>query len=247
MDAAGDRQRRAATTASSLQMLDAWRAGGSKRLDADGDNVYEHSRRRRPDGRLVAAVRHAPSSEPALGKELVRDGRATGCSASATSAGTGRTQVQKDLRSVLGRPEQGRYSRIYCGGPRPQPSTAAGFQQARAACRQVLLSTLAAAYNEVAAKQGSPGPSQWKVFATCDDPLDLRPDRPQHRRRRRHPALPVAEPRHLPPDRGDHRAPLEGRAGHRSAADRAGLGEGVGPRQGQLDGTRQPPSCAGIL
>ena len=55
-------------------------------------------------------------------------------------------------------------------GPRPQPSSAAGFQQARAACRQVLLSTLAAAYNEVAAKQGSPDPAQWKVYATCDDP-----------------------------------------------------------------------------
>jgi hypothetical protein len=151
-----------------VQRLDAWRAGGSNRLDANGDNVYEHS------GAVALMDAWWPrfvtaEFQPALGASLfgmVRD-RVLGFGDFGWDWGT---QVQKDLRSVLGQPEEGRYSRIYCGGPRPQPSTAAGFQQARAACRQVLLSTLAAAYNEVAAKQGSPDPSQWKVYATCDDP-----------------------------------------------------------------------------
>ena len=151
-----------------VQLLDAWRAGGSQRLDANGDNVYEHS------GAVALMDAWWPrfvtaEFQPGLGTSLfdmVRD-RVLGLGDFGWDWGT---QVQKDLRSVLGQPEKGRYSRIYCGGPRPQPSTAAGFQQARAACRQVLLSTLAAAYNEVAAKQGSPNPSQWKVYATCDDP-----------------------------------------------------------------------------
>jgi acyl-homoserine lactone acylase PvdQ len=151
-----------------VQILNAWRAGGSKRLDANGDNVYEHS------GAVALMDAWWPrfvtgSFRPALGTtlfELVRD-RVLGFGDFGWDWGT---QVQKDLRSVLGRPEQGRYSRIYCGGPRPHPSSAAGFRQARAACRKVLLSTLTAAYNEVAAKQGSANPSQWNVFATCDDP-----------------------------------------------------------------------------
>jgi acyl-homoserine lactone acylase PvdQ len=151
-----------------VHMLDVWRAVGSKRLDTNGDNVYQHS------GAVALMDAWWPrfvtaEFQPALGTSLfdmVRD-RVLGFGDFGWDWGT---QVQKDLRSVLGQPEQGRYSQIYCGGPRPHPSTAAGFEQARAACRQVLLSTLTAAYNEVAAEQGSPDPAQWKVFATCDDP-----------------------------------------------------------------------------
>jgi hypothetical protein len=151
-----------------LRILDRWHQSGSNRLDANGDNVYDHS----------AAVALMDSwwpkfvtaeFQPALGADLfgiVRD-RVLGL------GGFGwdwASQVQKDLRSVLGAPEKGRYSRIYCGGPRPQPQTAADRQAAQQACRQVLLSTLDAAYQEVSAKQGSPKPSRWKVYATCSDP-----------------------------------------------------------------------------
>jgi hypothetical protein len=80
------------------------------------------------------------------------------------------SQVQKDLRSVMGAPEKGRYSRIYCGGPGPQPTTRREQQRAQNACCQVLLSTLQDAYEEVAAAQGSPDPKNWKVYATCPDP-----------------------------------------------------------------------------
>ncbi len=73
------------------------------------------------------------------------------------------SQVQKDLRSVLGRPEKDRYSRIYCGGPRKQPRTNKAQRKARKACREMLVSTLKDAYKEVSAAQGSSDPADWKV------------------------------------------------------------------------------------
>ena len=145
----------------------AWHDSGSNRLDSNGDNVYEHSD--------AVALMDAwwprfdqAEFEPGLGAELfgmVRD-RVLGLGDFGWDWGT---QVQKDLRSVLGAPEQGRYSRIYCGGPRPQPTSDAELARARAACRDVLLSTLREAFAAVQAKLG-PDPSQWKVYATCDDP-----------------------------------------------------------------------------
>jgi hypothetical protein len=77
------------------------------------------------------------------------------------------SQVQKDLRSVLGRPERGRYSRIYCGGPVAEPVHGKRLRDARGRCRGVLLETLTAAVAQVAAERGS-DPSQWKLQATCD-------------------------------------------------------------------------------
>jgi hypothetical protein len=151
-----------------LDLLDAWQRSGANRLDADGDNVYDHS--------AAVALMDAwwprfveAEFEPALGPDLfglVRD-RVLGLG---DFGWDWASQVQKDLRSVLGRPEEGRYSQIYCGGPRAQPASAAELAQARTACRQVLLSTLGDAYDAVAAQQGSPDPAQWKVYATCDDP-----------------------------------------------------------------------------
>ena len=70
------------------------------------------------------------------------------------------SQVEKDLRRVLGRPERGPYSRIYCGGPKPRT--------ARAKCRAILLTTLRQAVGEVAKAQGSPDPANWKVPSTCE-------------------------------------------------------------------------------
>ena len=76
--------------------------------------------------------------------------------------------VQKDLRSVLGRPERGRYSQIYCGGPVREPVRGKRLRLARTHCRDVLLTTLRAAVAEVAQKRGS-DTSQWKLQAVCDD------------------------------------------------------------------------------
>jgi hypothetical protein len=69
------------------------------------------------------------------------------------------THVQKDLRHVLRRKEKGRYSRVYCGGPK--------LKGARARCRAVLLTSLRAAAAAAAAKYGSADPGAWKVPATC--------------------------------------------------------------------------------
>ena len=151
-----------------VRMLQNWHVSGANRLDSNGDNVYEHS------GAVALMDAWWPKFvtaefTPSLGDQLfsmVRD-KVLGL------GGFGwdwASQVQKDLRSVAGAPEKGRYSQIYCGGPRPQPTTTSQQLQAQAACRQVLLSTLQDAYNEVAAAQGSPDPKDWKVFATCSDP-----------------------------------------------------------------------------
>jgi len=78
--------------------------------------------------------------------------------------------VQKDLRNVLGRPEKGRYSQVYCGGPRALPRTKKELSETRDACRRVLMKTLAQAFREVARAQGSDKPADWKVYATCEDP-----------------------------------------------------------------------------
>jgi acyl-homoserine lactone acylase PvdQ len=149
-----------------VKLLDAWQRSGSNRLDRNGDNVYEHS--------AAVALMDAwwpkfvtAEFSPVLGDELfslVRD-KVLGLGDFGWSWSS---QVQKDLRNVVGAPEKGRYSRIYCGGPRS--IGAAGSHKARAACRKVLLSTLGEAFDEVASEQGSDDPAQWKVHALCDDP-----------------------------------------------------------------------------
>jgi hypothetical protein len=106
--------------------------------------------------------------EPALGDELF--GMVTSRVLGLGDGWDWQSQVQKDLRSVLGRPEKGRYSRIYCGGPRRQSQRGSG--KAQRACRKVLLSSLADAFD--AAKQDfGPDPSGWQIHATgCeDDPI----------------------------------------------------------------------------
>jgi acyl-homoserine lactone acylase PvdQ len=62
--------------------------------------------------------------------------------------------VQKDLRQVLGRPVQGRFSRTYCGGG------------SLARCRALLSSTLLQAASELASKYG-PSMSGWTLPTTC--------------------------------------------------------------------------------
>ena len=147
-----------------LRLIDAWHRSGSNRLDRNGDNVYEHSAAvALMDAWWPLAVR--AEFEPALGKDLfalVED--------RVLSLGDlgwdWASQVQKDLRSALGRPERGRYSRVYCGGPVRQPLAAAKLKSVRGRCRALLLSTLRAAADDVSARLG-PDPATWQVHATC--------------------------------------------------------------------------------
>jgi acyl-homoserine lactone acylase PvdQ len=147
-----------------LGILDDWQRSGSNRLDANGDNAYDHS--------AAVALMDAwwprfveAAFEPALGErlfEIVED-RVLGL------GGLGwdwATHVQKDLRAVLGRRVRGRYSRIYCGGPVVQPVRGAKLRAARATCRDVLLTTLRDAVAAARKKHGG-DPGQWKVPATC--------------------------------------------------------------------------------
>src|SRR4051794_21135213 len=135
-----------------LALLDDWHKSGSHRLDENGDNVYEHS--------AAVALMDAwwprfvrSSFEPAFGKDLfdkIVD----------QFLGLGRldwdwsTHVQKDLRTLLGRKEKGRYSRVYCGGPARKAT-----RKVRGRCRTILLTTLRAAVADVAKAQGSPDPA----------------------------------------------------------------------------------------
>ena len=136
-------------------VLERWHDYGAHRLDADGDNVYDHSGAvALMDAwwpRLVEAM-----FRPELGSKLfdtVED-RVLGL------GGFGwdwASHVDKDLRSVAGREFPGDFSRGYCGGGSLER------------CRALLLRTLREAAGEVAAEQGSDDPATWEVPATCED------------------------------------------------------------------------------
>jgi acyl-homoserine lactone acylase PvdQ len=149
-----------------LALLDDWHKSGSHRLDENGDNVYEHS--------AAVALMDAwwprfvrASFEPSFGTDLFD--KIVG-----EFLGLGRldwdwaSQVQKDLRNVLGRKVRGRYSQVYCGGPARGRVRGKRLAKVRSRCRTVLLSTLRDAIADVKQKQGSDDPAQWKVKATCD-------------------------------------------------------------------------------
>jgi acyl-homoserine lactone acylase PvdQ len=149
-----------------LALLDQWRRSGAQRLDANGDNVYDHS----------AAVAlfdawwpRAVSAEfrPVLGRRLFDVILKNVLSLDTPLDWDWASQVQKDLRNVLGRRERGRHSRIYCGGSVALPAKKRALRRARSRCRTRLLRALDAAASEVAKKQGTSDPSGWKVFATC--------------------------------------------------------------------------------
>jgi hypothetical protein len=151
-----------------VHLLESWHRSGANRLDSNGDNVYEHS------GAVGLMDAWWPKFvtaefEPVLHKrlfDLVSD------KVLSLDDWDWASQVQKDLRNVLGRREKDRYSRVYCGGSRKPPQTKRAERRAKRACRKVLLSTLRDADEEVSAAQGSHDTADWKVYATCPDPDD---------------------------------------------------------------------------
>jgi hypothetical protein len=148
-----------------LALLDQWQRSGAQRLDANGDNVYDHSAAVALfDAWWPRAVR--AEFRPTLGKRLF-DQILSVLSLKTPLDWDWASQVQKDLRNVLGRRERGRHSRIYCGGSVPLPARRRALSRARSRCRARLLKALDAAAADVAKKQGTADPSGWKVFATC--------------------------------------------------------------------------------
>jgi acyl-homoserine lactone acylase PvdQ len=147
-----------------LKLLDAWRRSGSQRLDANGDNLYDHSAAvALMDAWWPKAVR--TQFRPALGKTLFDKVVSDVLGLGDFDQWAWATHVQKDLRRVLGRKVRGPYSRVYCGG-----STLKGTSKgARGRCRTRLLKALREAVGAVTKKYGSADPAQWKVQATCED------------------------------------------------------------------------------
>jgi hypothetical protein len=146
-----------------LALVNEWWKAGGQRLDEDGDNLYEHS----PGVALFDQwwplfVR--ASFQPALGEELfdkVEGFLPLGSTVGDDWGWRWSSNVEKDLRMILGRRVRGAHSRLYCGGKRQRG--------AKRRCRAVLLRTLKDAAAATAEEYGSAEPDNWQVPALCDD------------------------------------------------------------------------------
>jgi acyl-homoserine lactone acylase PvdQ len=139
-------------------LLDAWRTAGSSRIDRDLDGKIDDAGAAVMDAawpRLADAVM-SPVLGPLVGRLAALHGRSddAGQSGSAYISGW-YGYIDKDLRTLLGLPVQGAYSRRYCG---------AGVL---ASCRESLWAALDAAAAELETKQG-PAPSTWRADATAE-------------------------------------------------------------------------------
>ena len=149
-----------------LGLLDDWRASGGNRLDANDDNVYDHSA---AVALLDAWWTRLVEAEfgPALGHDLLERVERRVLPLDSDFGWAWASHVQKDLRTVLGKRERGRYSRVYCGGPVRTPLKGRRLRRrVRRRCRRVLLDSLRGAVAEVKRTHGD-DPAGWKVMATC--------------------------------------------------------------------------------
>jgi acyl-homoserine lactone acylase PvdQ len=163
-----------------IATLSAWVAAGGHRIDRDRDGVYEHSEAIRILDAWWPRWLEA-QFEPSLGAPLF-DGL-TGMQPQDNSPNGGGNHhgsayqggwygyAQKDLRTLLGEPVQGPFSRVYCGGSRRLDGTPGS-------CRQRLASSLRAALavdpaelyaDEICEDYGMPS-DQW-----CFDAVRHRP------------------------------------------------------------------------
>jgi hypothetical protein len=146
-----------ARTQQAADLVSAWSAAGGSRLDRDLDGKVDDPGAAVMDSawnRLADAV-----MSPALGQGLLdelakvtpRDQPANKGGSSFFSGWYG--YVDKDLRTLLGQPVQGPFSRRYCGN-----GDLAG-------CRDSLWAAMKQAADELAAAQG-PDPAAWRADAT---------------------------------------------------------------------------------
>ena len=140
------------------QLVDDWRAQGSSRLDRDLDGWIDHP------GAAVMEAAWRPLAEavmaPVLGPLVPRlrqlHGGHDAPSPDANGFGSGwYGYVEKDLRSLLGRPVSGAYRTRFCGSGD------------LAACRTALWGALDAAARDLEAAQGA-DPARWRADATAE-------------------------------------------------------------------------------
>jgi acyl-homoserine lactone acylase PvdQ len=137
-------------------LLDAWRTAGSSRVDRDLDGKVDDPGAAVMDAAwpgLADAVM-TPVLGPLVDRLAGLNGRSDDPGPDGSAFGGGwYGYVDKDLRTLLGRPVQGAYSRRYCG---------AGVL---ATCRDALWSAIDAAAAKLETAQG-PAPSTWRADAT---------------------------------------------------------------------------------
>lgn len=145
--------------AAMLRILKDWRASGSRRFDADQDGNNDHPGVAILDTwwpKLSDAV-----MSPVLGdlvdrlSQLVGRGSAPPGNGNQSTAGWG-NYIDKDLRTVLGRPVRGRYNVRYCGGGD------------LAACAASLWTSLDAAGAELEQEQGTADPNAWRKSTAAE-------------------------------------------------------------------------------
>jgi acyl-homoserine lactone acylase PvdQ len=144
-----------ARDAQMLQILQNWRNNGGNRLDRNIDGLIDDP------GAAIMDVLYPKLTDaalrPVLGAQL---DQLNALIARDSNTGNGffsgwNSYLDKDLRTLLGRPVQGRYNARYCG---------AGVV---ATCRDALWAAVDEAGNELAARQG-PDPAGWRASATAE-------------------------------------------------------------------------------
>jgi acyl-homoserine lactone acylase PvdQ len=139
-------------------LLDSWRSAGASRIDRDLDGKIDHGGAAVLDTawpKLADAVL-APVLGPLLPRFAALHPRSNDAGPGGSAFISGwYGYVDKDLRTLLGQPVRGDFSRRYCG---------AGVLEA---CRQALWSALDAAASELEQAQGLV-PSAWRADATAE-------------------------------------------------------------------------------
>jgi acyl-homoserine lactone acylase PvdQ len=147
-----------ARAARMLALLRAWRAAGSSRLDRDLDGKIDHPGAAIMDAAwpLLADAVMSPVLGPQLDQLARLIGRDNRANSQGSSYGSGwYSYVDKDLRTLLGRPVEGPYSTRFCG------------EGDLANCRESLWAALDAAGAALQSQQG-PNPAAWRADATAE-------------------------------------------------------------------------------
>jgi acyl-homoserine lactone acylase PvdQ len=139
-------------------LLDAWRSAGASRIDRDLDGMIDD-----PGAAVLAAAWQRLEDavlSPVLGPLVSRFAELYGRSDDPGPGGSAFLSgwygyIEKDLRTLLGQPVRGLFSRRYCGS---------GVLES---CRQALWAAIDAAAAELERVQG-PAPSAWRADATAE-------------------------------------------------------------------------------